>query len=290
MNGKAAISWKHDDLMHDLADHLRQPDKMIWTDMQLGPSGSPRPDVYVMRKSYTEPKPLAYEIKISVADFRSDVTSGKWQSYLAFASGVYFAVPAGLITKADVPAGCGLIVRGDGGWRVMKAPTLQPVQLSFKVMQKLLIDGVNRLVPEQRRQHYRDWIEQSTADKVLGKDVAEAVRELQRVKQRAARMQSDIDIRMELARKHANDIESRARESADRFAREGNEALAELYDFLGLEPGARIWSVQNSIADLKQRLDADEIVQAARNAINAIEGTLERARKIIGINDEESKT
>ena len=45
----------------------------------------------------------------------------QWQSYLRYSSAVTFAVPAGLIGKADLPPGCGLIVRGPEGWRTLKA-------------------------------------------------------------------------------------------------------------------------------------------------------------------------
>lgn len=117
------MTWRHDDLAEDLADHLRGiSDRMVWTNMQLGPSGSPRPDVYTLAKSFSRPRPMAYEIKVSLPDYRRDVTSGKWQSYLDYSSAVVFVVPAGLITKADLPAGCGLMTRSDKGWRTAKAP------------------------------------------------------------------------------------------------------------------------------------------------------------------------
>lgn len=279
------MKWGHDDLMHDLADHLRQPDRMVWTDMQLGPSGSPRPDVFTMYKSYTKPKPMVYEIKVSVSDFRSDITSGKWQSYMKFASGIYFAVPAGLITKADVPTGCGLIVRGDESWRVLKAPTLQAVKPDFYAMHKLLIDGVNRLVPEQRREHWRGWINSKEADKALGKDVAAAVRDLKRARDQAADLQAMVDNELSRARSVAEDIRKRAREQADRFIREGNESMAELYEFLGLPPGAGRYAVDNRIRDLKRQLDANEMVKAARRAIEVMENSIDKARAIVGDND-----
>lgn len=81
----------HDELARSLADHLRAPDRMVWCDLQLGPSGSPRPDVYTIFKSYVRPHPVAYECKVSYADYRGDITSGKWQTYLKYACGVYFA-------------------------------------------------------------------------------------------------------------------------------------------------------------------------------------------------------
>lgn len=123
-------TWTHDDLARDLAMHVLSTKRLVWCDMQLGPAGSPRPDVYALDKSFAHPRAITYECKVSVADFRADVTAGKWQSYLGFSSGVYFAAPAGLLKKEDVPNGCGLIVRGEEGWRTLRAPTLQV----FKMM------------------------------------------------------------------------------------------------------------------------------------------------------------
>lgn len=43
----------HDELAADLAAKLRTDRRMVWTDIQLGPSGSPRPDVYAIFKSFS---------------------------------------------------------------------------------------------------------------------------------------------------------------------------------------------------------------------------------------------
>ncbi|WP_413711764.1 MmcB family DNA repair protein [Rhizobium sp. Rhizsp82] len=147
-------SIKHDDLMNKLAAHLRaNGDRMVWEDMQLGPSGSPRPDVYTLMKSYMHPLPTAYECKISIADFRSDVTSGKWQKYFEFAGAVFFCTPKGLVQKSDIPNGCGLIwfYPDSGTFKTIKGPTLGRVTLPQAALLKLLIDGLKRLqVPERR--------------------------------------------------------------------------------------------------------------------------------------------
>lgn len=150
-------AWKHDDLAHDLAMHVLSTKRLVWCDMQLGPVGSPRPDVYALDKSFAHPRAITYECKVSVADFRADVTAGKWQHYLGFSSGVYFAAPAGLLKREDVPKGCGLIVRGEEGWRTLRAPTLEALELDWLVLLKLLIDGRDQEVRptvKRDRTHY----------------------------------------------------------------------------------------------------------------------------------------
>lgn len=68
------IDLAHDQLADNLAQHLLRDDRIVWTDIPTGRQGSCRPDVYTIQKSYTQPNPTSYEIKVS---FRSDVTSGK---------------------------------------------------------------------------------------------------------------------------------------------------------------------------------------------------------------------
>lgn len=134
----------HDDLAFDLARHLRASQNvMVWTNIQLGPSGSPRPDVYTIHKSYVKPTPMAYEVKVSRSDFRADATAGKWGSYLTYAQGVTFACEQGLLTKDEMPPHCGLIVRGESGWRSVKRATLNShVVIPQAALLKLLIDGI----------------------------------------------------------------------------------------------------------------------------------------------------
>ncbi|MEZ5651831.1 MAG: hypothetical protein R3E87_14940 [Burkholderiaceae bacterium] len=142
-----AHTWTHDGLAADLAAHLAGaiPGSAIWLDMQLGSSGSPRPDVYMIPVTFQRFVPQAFEIKVSPADFRADVTAGKWLKYLKFAAGVTFAAPKGVIGLQDVPAGCGLILRGDDGWRYSRRPTFKHMDnLPRDAMIKLLTDGIRR--------------------------------------------------------------------------------------------------------------------------------------------------
>lgn len=212
--------WSHDELMLDLAGHLRgNSDRMVWTDMQLGPSGSPRPDCYSIMKSYSKPLPLAYECKVSVADFRSDVTSGKWSNYLKYAMGVIFAVPAGLINKTDVPKSAGLIVRGESGWKTVKGPTLNPVLLPQAAMLKLLIDGPKQMSTDRSKSARLAWINHDKMLKKFGKRITDAIvnitnaeQEIERKKIYAKsiidRAHGDAELIRTMAHKHAGDVDA----------------------------------------------------------------------------------
>ena len=138
------IKYDHDALAHTLAKHLVSENRMVWEDIPAGMAGSVRPDVYTIEKSYSKPNPISYEIKVSVSDFRSDITKGKWQQYLDFSYGVVFAVPKGLVTKEDIPKGCGLMTFNGEFWNTVRKPTISPKTLNSELLLKLLIEGNQR--------------------------------------------------------------------------------------------------------------------------------------------------
>ncbi|WP_052417807.1 MULTISPECIES: MmcB family DNA repair protein [Acinetobacter] len=265
--------WSHDGLMFDLAEYLgHQNDRIIWTDMQLGSSGSPRPDVYTIPKSYANFKPLAYECKVSVADFRSDITKGKWQNYLKFASGVIFAVPQGLINKDDIPKGCGLIVRSEKGWRMVKGPTLLPIKDNFPAdcWIKLVIDGVDRStrrikMEEFNKRHVHDQIEkkygQQLAILLSQRDCTE-----EKLQYRVEHLQKKYDV-LDVFRLAEHQLEKQ---------KAFEELKNDLCKLLGVEEHASIWSIQYALKEKIALLEADNSVQEMRKKVQSTMSSLER--------------
>lgn len=186
-------SHAHDQLAHDLAQHLRATgNRVVWEDMQLGPAGSPRPDVYVVDKSFAHQNAVAYEVKVTEADFRADVVAGKWRSYTPLANSVYFACPAGLIKRADLPNVCGLICRGDEHWKVMKGATNQSLVLPQTLLLKLLFDGIgweaSRLLREQRGVLRNEWTLREETKRKLGERICRAIQDISSVEYEIASM------------------------------------------------------------------------------------------------------
>ncbi len=276
----AAHTWGHDELARDLAGYLSGPQVMIWTDMQLGPSGSPRPDVYLLRKSYSKPLPLAFECKISRSDLRSDTTSGKWQTYLKYAAGVVFAVPDGLCTDTDIPPGCGFIVRKAREWRYARRPTLAKVTVPFDACMKLLIDGVERTyrTPEPRPRRVALYAEHKAVRQKFGEAVALAARDMAEAQERLG----TIKAQAAAAWKH-EEAQIRARAEALKKSLQGDTAdlekmRSELAQILGLPEGTRhTWAFQQALRDLRTNLNADARVQATERRLKATRQALENA-------------
>lgn len=263
------MKWGHDQLANDLAGHLRgASDRVVWTDMQLGPSGSPRPDVYTVPKSYSAFKPIAYECKISVSDFRRDVTSGKWQNYLKFASGVIFAVPAGLIKKEDVPAGCGLIVRHDEIWRTVKGPTLRAIEtLPHSAWMKLMIDGLNRQGRQPSPRDASPWYAQQELRKKYGDGIAQALSDRDTAEMRLRQQQLMAESTLEALRAVEQERVAHARRHVEQELAETRKATTEFCKLLGLPDGASMYLIRNAAHELIERLDSDGEINRLRAAL-----------------------
>lgn len=274
-------SWDHDALASDLAAYLRaSQDRVVWTDMQLGPSGSPRPDVYSLPKSYTKFRPLAYEAKVSVADFRRDITSGKWQSYLKYASAVVFAVPAGLINKEDVPVGCGLIVRHEEVWRMAKGPTLRVVDtLPPETWMKLMIDGIDRHNSQASARFLDTYRVQQKIRKSYGDDLASALSNRDIAVNTLITKRNSIQLEIEQAQKHQHDARERARATLIEEVGMVSKSRAEFCKLLQIPESASIYDIQYAARDCGRRLDESEEIKRLQEQIRRIKHAIDQANE-----------
>lgn len=229
----------HDQLQEDLASHLRAgTDRMVWTNMQLGPSGSPRPDVFTVNKSFSRFRTDCYEIKVSVSDLRHDVTSGKWQSYRKFGHAVWFAFPRGLAPLDLVPKECGVILRSDTCWRAARKPVAQVLDtLPRDAWLKLLMEGVPRFMkgPCEPRSS-GDWHLQQVARKKFGDDIGELLQERLYAEGRFALATSKLNASAAEINREVADRRTRAMTELANDQRRLDEALHELAETLGLDP------------------------------------------------------
>ncbi|WP_454691151.1 MmcB family DNA repair protein [Achromobacter aloeverae] len=283
------MKWTHNGLAEDLAAHLRQRSgRVVWTDMQLGPSGSPRPDVYSVEPSFTKFCPMAYEVKVSVADYRRDVTSGKWQTYLPFAAAVTFAVPAGLIEKAALPEGCGLMVRGPEGWRTAKAPTLQAIQtLPHAAWIKLMIDGIwreaERRVAAASPGLRNEWILRRQAGQKLGLQVAELLEDRNRAETLFAMRTEQLREAEAGVSERLREIEKQARDRAEQQAELIDGVRAKLAAALGLPASASILAIRGAAEVQAARLDRDAEIQRLQVALRQVERALQDALQSVAL-------
>jgi hypothetical protein len=171
----------------ELAEDLAITRDTRYIEVAMGSKWMTRPappiaDVVVVRPSYTRFCIDIYEVKQSRADFLSDIRNGKWRSYLPFCHRFYFAAPSGIIKKEDVPAGHGLIIRGDIGWRVIQQaeardagddiPKVALMSLLF-YRPKLPINIARRQELNDYRYRYHDSVNKELKRK--GKDLSDFI-------------------------------------------------------------------------------------------------------------------
>jgi hypothetical protein len=121
----------HNDLASSLAAHLRSrhcQHRVTWENLSFSDWSDPqaslhcRPDVFSIMPTLNVEKcrPWTHEIKVSRADFLSDIRSQKWRQYMIFSSRVFFAAPKGLINPTELPAETGLWERDADKWLLVK--------------------------------------------------------------------------------------------------------------------------------------------------------------------------
>jgi len=260
---------KHDELAYVFSQYLRSKgDRMIWLDMPMGSCGSVRPDVYSINKSFVRPTPMAYEIKVSKADFQSDMKTGKWQSYLKYACAVTFVVPDGLATKNDIPEGTGLIRYKEGGFRTLKAPRLERISLPQDLMLKLVIDGIDREVSARMPVIKERYQIELGIRKKLGEEVGKilsdreyALWELEQTKKRS--------------KTEGDRIAVQTKEKREKAEQDNKGMYADICDILGVDHTANSFAIRAKIRDLKSQITesivVDKLVRKIENMRRDIE-------------------
>jgi len=190
-----------------------------------------RMDAWAMRKSWTNPCCVAYEVKVSRSDFLKDQ---KWRRYLPYCNQLYFVCPRGVIQDGELSAEAGLLAVTANGRRLLtkrKAP-FRDVEIPEGVFRYILMARVQVTREHQLRDratHWRDWLAKKRENAELGWNVSQRIREL--VEERITKVE------------HQN-----------RALAKENSKLAEikqLCDELGINPRS-VWDAKRT---LQQKLD-----------------------------------
>lgn len=289
------MKWGHDQLAEDLASHLRgNTDRMVWTDMQLGPAGSSRPDVYAIPTSYSRFQPIAYECKVSMSDFRADVTKGKYTDYLKFASGVVFACPAGLLKKEDIPAGAGLMVRGPDGWRSLKKAALVKCEtLPREAWMKLLIDGSRRDIQRQQIENEsscRSLNEYRAIQKIraeFGEVVAAAIKDHRnQTTHHLADLKTRFATQTAMLATDLERVEEKRKAARKQVDEHCSKLLKDLAAVVGMDPDAEeVYEMGIRLREMIALAKADSTVRELRSIVQGMQYQFNRFREAEAIID-----
>lgn len=269
---------KHDQLQEDLAAHLRAgTDRMVWTNTQLGPSGSPRPDVFTVNKSFSRFRTDCYEIKVSVSDLRSDVTSGKWQSYRKYGHAVWFAFPRGMAPLELIPRECGVILRSDSCWRAARKPVAQvfdtlPRDTWLKLLMELHPDALQRGNPAPRSAD--EYRAAEIVRKRFGDKLADLFGDTESMERRLRYRQESLKDDIARLDKEIADRRAMADESTKRAQIRLDGSMRELGELLGLPAGeVTAETLAAAVSQFRRRLDENSIAGAIKQ-LQVLQGVL----------------
>jgi hypothetical protein len=138
-----------------------------------------RLDAWVMRRSWTRPLVIGYEIKVSRGDFLQD---SKWPAYLGMCNELWFVCPSGMIAPTELPAEVGLLWASKTGTRLFakkKAP-LRQVEIPESLWRYILMCRTRVTIEtadgQGGREYWARWLEDRNIDREFGRRVSVAIR------------------------------------------------------------------------------------------------------------------
>lgn len=224
-----------------------------------------RMDAWAMKKSWANPRVVAYEVKVSRSDFLRDE---KWTGYLDYCNELCFVAPTGVIDPAEVPEQAGLILVAKTGTRLFtkkKAP-YRDVEIPEELWRHILFSRAQITREHQRlegRPYWERWLEDRKKDREVGSRVAYRLSEIVRE-----------------CKYEASQV-ARQRQTFEEYQRQLQEA--------GLNPySPKEWQVKRDIKRHLDRLRGGLPPHMKSNLARAV-ASLETAIKVIEIIEAEEK-
>lgn len=136
-------------------------------------------DLWVMKKSWSKPYTIGYEIKCSRSDFLND---NKWPEYLKYCSDFYFVAPPGIIQPEELPSGVGLLVTSTNKVRLYmkRKATHRNVEIPISIYKYILMwrAQIIRKADRSKQGYWKNWLATKNEKKELGYNVSKKLREI----------------------------------------------------------------------------------------------------------------
>lgn len=159
-------------------------------------------DAWAMTRSWTNPRTIIYEIKVSRSDFLRDT---KWQRALDYCHEFYWAAPSGMIDKTEIHPHCGLVevtktgtslrTRKKAVWRNAEPP----VDLMTYVIMCRAHDFRGDVSSTPNAAYWRKWLKDREENNNLGYAVSRRIQEIVRTRIETAErenraLQKDLEV------------------------------------------------------------------------------------------------
>ena len=234
---------EHDELAEDLAAAIGL---MPFLNVPLGSvflahnhKDPPRADVVGIKPSYNRFCLSVYEVKVSRADFLSDIRSEKWKLYLPHCHRFYFAMPQGIARKDEIPDPAGLYVKGPKGWAVIKGAKKLDNEIPVETLKALIFSKTRTPARLKRRAKIIQMLDLNLYHRnrerrrLLGKKIDDALRNSEEY--------------------------SRKIESLNYKLKEIEQMVTELAEFTGSE-NRHVWSIKKRLTELREQAGLSKLV------------------------------
>lgn len=157
-------------------------------------------DALAIRRSWTRPCYIGYEVKISRSDF---VRDEKWPGYLQYCHEFYFACPVGLILPEELPKQVGLIYYDSQKDSIVtkRRALYRPIEISSEMLMYIImskLDDNRHPFFSDHREMLQAWVEDKKARKDLGNKVKsrlmQEIRKLEEENQELKRIVRDVEV------------------------------------------------------------------------------------------------
>lgn len=158
----------HEDLVARVALEMQRAGRIAWRGLTLraplvDESGDTQwvnamPDVFSIRHTSVEDyvEPIAHEVKVSRADFLSDLRKpAKGRAYAALTSQCWYVVREGIARPEELPESFGLLEAGVTGFHVLRQAAHRPVRLTFDTWMQLAKSAAEAPLLEETQQALR---------------------------------------------------------------------------------------------------------------------------------------
>jgi len=189
-------------------------------------------DLWVMYRSWTNPKTICYEIKVSRNDFLKD---DKWRGYLDFCSEFYFVAPPGIIQPTELPPEAGLLVC-PGTRLFTKKKAVSRDVLIPDLLWRYVLMARTTIVTERtfnQKGYWEGWLKDRKINGEFGCRVSKAIQETIK-----------------------NEIEKVRIENRDlKQENENLEAIKQKLEDLGINPTVGVWEFERKYKALLKEIE-----------------------------------
>lgn len=156
-------------------------------------------DMWTMARSYTHPRFIGYEIKVSRSDFLNDT---KWPDYLPYCTEFYFVSPPDIIQKEEVPEQAGLIVSSKNCKRLYtkkKAPVRKveiPQSILLYILMSRSVICADMIGNKSKLERWKDKLRDLEDNRALGRKLSQLIaarvhREVSAIKARNLELETE---------------------------------------------------------------------------------------------------